>query len=75
MEAPPPIPDSRGVVPLENPQKTSHCNPDEGCHGLVLPNPSRCAFISGVSSGKTNALLCTLGNCHAWKQFEHVYLT
>ena len=74
MEAPPSIPDSRGVVPLENPQKTSHCNPDEGRHGLVLPNPSRCAFIGGVSSGKTNALLCTLGNCHAWKPFEHVYL-
>ena len=40
----------------------------------MLPNPSRCAFIGGVSSGKTNALLCTLGNCHAWKAFEHVYL-
>ena len=78
MEAPTPTtpttPDSRGVVPLQNPQKTSHCTPDEGCHGLVLPNPSRCAFIGGVSSGKTNALLCTLGNCHAWKAFEYVYL-
>ena len=54
---------------MENPQKSSHCTPDEGCHGLVLPNPSRCAFIGGVSSGKTNALLCTLGHCHAWTSF------
>ena len=38
----------RAVVPLENPQKSSHCLPDEGCDGLVLPNPSRCAFIGGV---------------------------
>jgi hypothetical protein len=61
-------------VPLDNPQKSSHCSPDEGCDGLVLPNPSRCAFIGGVSSGKTNALLCTLGHCHAWKPFKHIYL-
>ena len=27
----------RAVVPLENPQKASHCLPDEGCDGLVLP--------------------------------------
>ena len=66
--------DPRGVTPLKNPQKSSHCTPDEGCHGLVLPNPSRCAFIGGVSSGKTNALLCTLGHSHAWKPFKHIYL-
>ena len=62
------------MTPLKNPKKSSHCTPDEGCHGLVLPNPSRCAFIGGVSSGKTNALLCTLGHSHAWKPFKHIYL-
>ena len=66
--------DTRGVVPIDNPQKSSHCLPPEGCHGLCLPNPSRVAFIGGVSSGKTNALLCTLGHCHAWMPFEHIYL-
>ena len=67
--------DLRGAVYIENPQKASHCTPPEGCHGLVLPNPSRVAYLGGVSSGKTNALLCTVGQCHAWKPFKHVYLT
>ena len=26
--------DPRGVTPLENPPKSSHCSPDEGPHGL-----------------------------------------
>ena len=66
--------DTRGVVPIENPQKSSHGTPGEGCHGLCLPNPCRAAYLGGVSSGKTNALLCTLGQCHAWRPFKHIYL-
>jgi hypothetical protein len=62
--------DTRGVVPIENPQKSSHGTPPDGCHGLCLPNPCRAAYLGGVSSGKTNALLCTLGQCHAWKPFK-----
>ena len=52
--------DTRGVVPIENPQKSSHGSPPEGCHGLCLPNPCRAAYLGGVSSGKTNCLICTL---------------
>ena len=63
--------DTRGVVPIENPQKSSHSTPPDGCHGLCLPNPCRAAYLGGVSSGKTNALLCTLGQCHAWRPFKH----
>ena len=66
--------DPRGAVKIDNPQKTSHCDPPADAHGLVLPNPSRAAFVGGVSSGKTSALLCTLGNCHKWKPFKHIYL-
>ena len=40
----------------------------------MLPNPSHAAYCGGVSSGKTNALLCTLGHSHAWKPFKHIYL-
>ena len=40
--------DPRGTLYLENPQKSDHGPPPEGCHGLVLPNPSRVAFIGGV---------------------------
>ena len=43
--------------------------------GVTDSNPARCAFIGrGVSSGKTNTLLCTLGHSHAWKPFRHLYL-
>eukprot|EP01045_Picozoa_sp_COSAG04_P009131 COSAG04_NODE_522_length_13154_cov_27.623592_2_plen_128_part_00 len=66
--------DPRGAVKIDNPQKTSHCPPPTDAHGLVLPNPSRAAYCGGVSSGKTCALLCTLGECHQWKPFEHIYL-
>jgi hypothetical protein len=66
--------DIRGVVPIENPQKSSHGTPPEGCHGLCLPNPCRAAYLGGVSSGKTNCLICTLGQCHAWRPFKHIYL-
>ena len=57
--------DPRGVIPIRNPQKSSHATPPEGCHGLTLPNPARAAFIGGVSSGKTNALICAAGHCHS----------
>jgi hypothetical protein len=40
--------DTRGVVPIENPQKSSHGTPPEGCHGLCLPNPCRAAYLGGV---------------------------
>ena len=68
------VEDRRGTVYIENPQKDSHCSPPDGCHGLVLPNPSRVGYLGGVSSGKTCALLNTIGQCHAWKPFKHVYL-
>jgi hypothetical protein len=42
------VEDRRGTVYIENPQKDSHCSPHEGCHGLVLPNPSRVAYLGGV---------------------------
>ena len=66
--------DPRGVVPIKNPQKSSHASPPEGCHGLCLPNPARAAFIGGVSSGKTNCLICAAAHCHAWSPFKYVYL-
>ena len=62
--------DPRGTLYLENPQKSDHGPPPEGCHGLVLPNPSRAAFIGGVSSGKTCCILNTVARCHAWKPFD-----
>ena len=68
------VEDRRGTVYIENPQKDSHCSPPDGCHGLVLPNPSRVGYLGGVSSGKTCAILNTIGQCHAWKPFKHVYL-
>ena len=40
--------DTRGVVPIENPQKSTHGTPCEGCHGLCLPNPCRAAYLGGV---------------------------
>ena len=55
---------------MENPQKSDHGPPPEGCHGLVLPNPSRAAFIGGGSSGKTCCILNTVARCHAWKPFD-----
>eukprot|EP01048_Picozoa_sp_COSAG05_P040089 COSAG05_NODE_20341_length_280_cov_0.790055_1_plen_93_part_11 len=62
--------DARGTLYLENPQKSDHGPPPEGCHGLVLPNPSRAAFIGGVSSGKTCCILNTVARCHAWQPFD-----
>ena len=62
--------DPRGTLYLENPQKSDHGPPPEGCHGLALPNPSRAAFIGGVSSGKTCCILNTVARCHAWQPFD-----
>ena len=62
--------DTRGCLYLENPQKQDHGLPEEGAHGLALPNPSRAAFLGGVSSGKTCCILNVVAQSHAWRPFD-----
>ena len=62
--------DTRGCLYLENPQKQDHGTPEEGAHGLALPNPSRAAFLGAVSSGKTCCILNVVAQSHAWRPFD-----
>ena len=43
--------DTRGCLYLENPQKQDHGLPEEGAHGLALPNPSPTPDITAGPHG------------------------